>query len=108
MPLCLDGYVPATPPPTSPSLAPHPWDRDVLGVMADDGDKGPDHYPPTELEWLATTAFNHAVDYYVQENDGLCKAWAERALKLAEWAEDGCGLAGALMEKYTGLTWGDE
>ncbi|KAF2447271.1 SPO22-domain-containing protein [Karstenula rhodostoma CBS 690.94] len=65
----------------------------------------PNHYPATELEWLATTAFNHAVDYYVQEKDDKCRLWAEKALTLAEWAEKGNGLRDALVEKYTGLTW---
>lgn len=73
--------------------------------MADEHVKDANHYPPTELEWLATTAFNHAVDHYVQEKDDRCKLWAEKALQLAEWAEKGSGLRSALMQKYSGLTW---
>ncbi|OAK98096.1 SPO22-domain-containing protein [Phaeosphaeriaceae sp. SRC1lsM3a] len=60
-------------------------------------------YPPTELEWLATTAFNHAVDYYLQENDTLCKKWAEQAFMLAQWLEDNGSLRDLLMEKYASL-----
>jgi hypothetical protein len=76
-------------------------------MMADENVKETNHYPATELEWLASTAFNHAVDYYVQEKDDKCKLWAEKALTLADWAESDNGLKGALMEKYMGLTWDD-
>ena len=76
--------------------------------MTNKCEKDTKNYPSTELEWLATTSFNHAVDYYVQENDDLCRMWAEKALTLADWAEDGGGLKNVLMEKYKGLTWGDE
>lgn len=75
--------------------------------LTDECYKEPSHYPITELEWLATTSFNHAVDYYVYGNDVKCKQWAEKALTLADWAE-GDELAVALLEKYKGLTWGDE
>lgn len=70
--------------------------------------KESNHYPATELEWLATTSFNHAVDYYIQENDGKSKEWGEKALKLAQWAEDDGELRDLLMEKWSGLRWGDE
>jgi hypothetical protein len=70
--------------------------------------QNPDRYPPVELEWLATTAFNLAVDYYVQENDGKAKIWAEKALSLTEWVEDGGGLKDSLMEKYSALVWSKE
>ncbi|THZ24775.1 hypothetical protein D6C89_04743 [Aureobasidium pullulans] len=48
----------------------------------------PEPYPVEELEWLATTAFNHAVDLWfasVDEGDGqdTAKAWAEKALMLS-------------------------
>ncbi|KAL5459232.1 hypothetical protein PMIN06_002899 [Paraphaeosphaeria minitans] len=95
-------HLPATPPPTSPHAS-----LDLDAPMTDEHVKEPNHYPATELEWLATTAFNHAVDYYVQEKDDKCKLWAEKALTLAEWAEKGSGLRAALMEKYSGLTWGE-
>ncbi|KAF2689190.1 SPO22-domain-containing protein [Lentithecium fluviatile CBS 122367] len=65
------------------------------------------HYPATELEWLATTTFNHAVDYYIQENDEKCQEWAEKALTLAQWAEDDGALKDLLVDKFSGLTWED-
>ncbi|KAH8730487.1 meiosis protein SPO22/ZIP4 like-domain-containing protein [Phaeosphaeriaceae sp. PMI808] len=60
-------------------------------------------YPPTELEWLATTTFNHAVDCFLQDNDEKCKQWAENAFILAQWLEDGGALRDVLMEKYASL-----
>ncbi|KAF2659423.1 SPO22-domain-containing protein [Lophiostoma macrostomum CBS 122681] len=84
----------ATPPPSSSPLK-----------IADEGLKDTKHYPCEELEWLATTSFNHAVDYYLQENDEQCKTWAEKAMALAQWAEDGGKLRGLLMQKYGGLVW---
>jgi hypothetical protein len=101
---CFEEWVPETPPPTSsPRVS---VDRDI--EMTDEREKEPKHYPATELEWLATTSFNHAVDYYVQENDNLCRVWAEKALTLAEWAEDGGRLKNVLVEKYKGLVWDKE
>lgn len=96
--------MPETPPPTSPPRV--SVDRDI--EMTDDREKEPKHYPATELEWLATTSFNHAVDYYVQENDDRCRVWAEKALTLAEWADDGGRLKNVLVEKYKGLVWDKE
>jgi len=62
-------------------------------------------YPAEELEWLATTSFNRAVDFYCASDDTRCKTWAEKALTLAAAAEDGGALHGLLQEKYSGLAW---
>jgi len=70
---------------------------------ADDEIKETDRYPATELEWLATTTFNHAIDYYMQENDEACTKWAHHAFMVAQWLEDGGALRGLLMEKYASL-----
>jgi hypothetical protein len=40
-------------------------------------------YPAEELEWLATTLFNLAVDYYVVDEE-LGKKWARKAVELAD------------------------
>ncbi|KAJ4356283.1 sporulation-specific protein 22 [Didymosphaeria variabile] len=96
-------HMPETPPATSPYAS---MDFDI--ARTDHDAKELNRYPTTELEWLATTAFNHAVDYYVQEKDEKCKLWAEKALMLADWGEDGNRLRDALMDKYKGLTWDDE
>jgi hypothetical protein len=81
---------------------------DMEKYFADDEEKERNHYPITELEWLSTTAFNHAVDYYIQENDTKCKEWAEKALALAGWAEDEGQLRGVLLDKYKGLAWSED
>lgn len=52
----------------------------------------PEAYPPEEIEWLASTAFNHAVDLWfagIEEGEGQAgdneqaRIWAEKALMLA-------------------------
>jgi hypothetical protein len=52
---------------------------------------------------LATTTFNHSVDYYLQENDEMCRKWADQAFILAQWLEDDGALRTHLMEKFAGL-----
>jgi hypothetical protein len=43
------------------------------------------------------------VDYFLQENDGKCKDWAENAFLLAQWIEDNGSLRDVLMAKYAML-----
>jgi len=62
-------------------------------------------YPREELEWLATTTFNHAVDYYCLSQDIECRRWAERALTLSALCQDGGSLRDSLQQKYQGLAW---
>ncbi|KAL5114846.1 sporulation-specific protein 22 [Pleosporales sp. CAS-2024a] len=71
--------------------------------VTDDDIKESDRYPPAELEWLATTIFNHAIDYYMQEKDEVCTKWAQHAFIVAQWLEDGGSLRDLLMEKYASL-----
>ncbi len=87
-----------TPPPSSD----HEQDEDDM-IPADIESKTPEAYPKTELEWLATTTFNRAIDYYMQEDDGNCKLWAEKSFVLAQWLEDDGSLRDLLMEKFAGL-----
>ncbi|TIA36469.1 hypothetical protein D6C79_08293 [Aureobasidium pullulans] len=69
----------------------------------------PEPYPVEELEWLATTAFNHAVDLWfasVDEGDGqdTAKAWAEKALMLSGAVTIGEGaLHKTLQDKWMRL-----
>lgn len=91
--------------PISPPASSSPVKVEIADEGSKESDK--DHYPTTELEWLAATSFNHAVDYYLQENDAQCKVWAETALNVAQWVEDGGALKGLLMEKYSGLVWSE-
>ncbi|KAF3046085.1 hypothetical protein E8E12_010940 [Didymella heteroderae] len=87
----------ASPPPSS-SVKP---DDDV--DSADVELEEPDHYPRTELEWMATTAFNRAIDYYVGDDDARCKIWAEKAMTIAQWLEDDGQLRDVLMKKFAAL-----
>jgi hypothetical protein len=65
--------------------------------------KQPDRYPATELEWMATSSFNIAVDYYVSENDTKCREWAQQAMVLAQHLEDDGQLRGLLMQRFSAL-----
>ena len=47
-----------------------------------------DPYPEDELQWLATTAFNKAVDLLAVENRQAADQWMEAALELAKYAAD--------------------
>jgi hypothetical protein len=60
-------------------------------------------YPPEELEWMATTAFNRAVDFYSSEKDEDCKIWADRAINIAHFCTDNGALEALLQDKYLGL-----
>ena len=62
-------------------------------------------YPAEELEWLATTTFNRAVDFYCVSQDAACKRWAEKALAVATTMSDGGQLRELLETKYLGLRW---
>ena len=65
----------------------------------------PQSYPPEEMEWLATTAFNRAVDFYCASQDAECRRWAEKALRLGRAVPDGGRLGELLQEKFLGLAW---
>lgn len=86
-----------TPPPSSP------FKIEAHACLADEECKQPDRYPATELEWMATSSFNRAVDYYLSGNDAKCQDWAEKAMTAAQWLEDNGQLRGLLMEKFLGL-----
>lgn len=72
-------------------------------ASADGGLKESGRYPKIELAWLATTTYNRAVDYYVQENDAKAKEWAEKSFMIAQWLEDKGALRDLLMEKFSTL-----
>ena len=61
-------------------------------------------YPGEELEWLATTAFNLAIDLYVAEDDNEGKGMALRALTFADAMADE-GFAVVLKEKLRKIGW---
>ena len=60
-------------------------------------------YPAEELEWVATRAFNHAVDLYCSDDDEGCKNWAGQALNIAHFCADEGALEKLLQGKFAGL-----
>ncbi|PGH36716.1 hypothetical protein GX50_00376 [[Emmonsia] crescens] len=63
-------------------------------------------YPEEELEWLSTTTFNRAVDFYMKPDDASCRRWGQKALDLAGLMQDGGLLYKVLRDKFEGLRWG--
>ncbi|EUC48226.1 hypothetical protein COCMIDRAFT_87783 [Bipolaris oryzae ATCC 44560] len=82
-------------------------DEDTVD-LADKMIKETECYPKTELEWLATTAFNRAIDYYVQENDEKAKKWAEKAFVVAQWIDDAGATRDFLMKRFSILKFSEE
>ncbi|KAF7117796.1 hypothetical protein CNMCM5793_006998 [Aspergillus hiratsukae] len=80
-------------------------------VLARDGsadtDTGTDLpfvYPSDELKWLATMAFNGAVDLYLASADEDCRTWGEIAFTLAGLVkDDGGALLRMLRQNYAKL-----
>jgi hypothetical protein len=62
-------------------------------------------YPEEELEWLSTTAFNRAVDFYLASDDVASKRWSQKALDLAELMQDNGTLYRVLRGKFSCLKW---
>ena len=60
-------------------------------------------YPSEELEWVATRAFNHAVDLYCSDDDDGCRNWAGKALNIARFCPDNGALERVLQTKLLGL-----
>ncbi|KAK0634593.1 meiosis protein SPO22/ZIP4 like-domain-containing protein [Bombardia bombarda] len=60
-------------------------------------------WPEEELEWMATTAFNHSIDCYGAHESERAKEWATKAMNLAHYCSDGGGLERALQGRYMSL-----
>ncbi|KAI7074342.1 hypothetical protein KC327_g5276 [Hortaea werneckii] len=56
-------------------------------------------YPTVELTWLATMAFNKAIDCLATGDYGGCQSWADAALELAYSADDNGSLHAHLTAK---------
>ncbi|SLM35896.1 Tetratricopeptide-like helical domain [Lasallia pustulata] len=89
--------------PSTPDIAEHLLDQAI--TLAKDATTKSTPYPPVELEWLATTTFNRAVDFYCAGEDAACRRWADRALQLATSYPDEGAFRKVLQEKYLALTW---
>ncbi|KAL2875833.1 sporulation-specific protein 22 [Colletotrichum sp. CLE4] len=66
--------------------------------VARDSRKSQHPFPAEELEWLVTTAFNQAVDMYNVRQDDECNTWADLAMNLAHYADDGGELEKRVQE----------
>ena len=63
-------------------------------------------YPSEECEWIATTAFNRAVDLYCAGDDQSAKDWADKALNIAQYCSDDGNLERLLQSKLLELNFG--
>ncbi|PYI24652.1 hypothetical protein BO99DRAFT_438938 [Aspergillus violaceofuscus CBS 115571] len=65
-------------------------------------------FPEGEVQWMASVAFNRAVDFYLAGEDGECRRWAGKAIALADLlllvvgGEDGGGALGRLLRARYG------
>jgi hypothetical protein len=81
---------------------------DQVSELAGSAEDSETPYPLEELEYVATTAFNRAVDYYCTGEDEACRRWAGKAVGVAGFCADGGGLRGLLQEKLVGLQFSRE
>lgn len=86
---------------TKKEIAEHLLDQVLIIARSSD-----QTYPYEELEWLATTTFNRAIDFYCASQDGDCIAWAGKAMEIADLSSDGRVLRSLLEDKYKGLKLG--
>ncbi|KAI5375420.1 hypothetical protein J4E82_005842 [Alternaria postmessia] len=91
----------------TPSLSSDPAKNADAADPADDYIKELERYPKTELEWLACTLFNRAVDYYLQENDDATRKWADQAFLVAQCIDDGGATRNNLMSRFARLEFGE-
>lgn len=63
-------------------------------------------WPEEELEWMAATAFNHAIDLYGAYERERAKEWGSTAMNLAHYCPDK-GFGRMLQEKYMRLGFED-
>ncbi|KAB8074482.1 meiosis protein SPO22/ZIP4 like-domain-containing protein [Aspergillus leporis] len=74
-------------------------------ALALDNYKTVSRYPSDEIQWMATVAFNRAVDFYIASEEGDCRRWAEKAIELADLGEHECvTLKKLLRENYGKLS----
>ena len=69
-------------------------------------------YPAEELEYLATTAYNQAIDFHCEQEKEKSQTWAEMAMSVAELLKnveggDGGALFDLLGKKWSALRWED-
>jgi len=67
----------------------------------------PEEYPAEELEWMASTTFNRAIDAYCTADEVGCRRLAQQAVGIAGCLErvDGGTLRDDLMRRADLLVW---
>ncbi|TVY43916.1 Sporulation-specific protein [Lachnellula subtilissima] len=76
---------------------------DQVQQHADEAQYTEQPYPTAELDWIASKAFNHAVDLYCGGQDIDCKNWASKALNIAHYCADNGALERLFQTKYAVL-----
>ncbi|KAJ4405152.1 sporulation-specific protein 22 [Neurospora sp. IMI 360204] len=64
-------------------------------------------WPEEELEWMAATAFNHAIDLYGAYERDRAKEWGSAAINLAHYCPDG-SFERMLQDKFMRLSFEDD
>ncbi|KAH8778487.1 meiosis protein SPO22/ZIP4 like-domain-containing protein [Diaporthe sp. PMI_573] len=72
-------------------------------IMARDAHGTPAAWPSEELEWIASTAYNHCIDMWGQNEMESCTWWAQKAMSIAHFCDDGGHLEEKLQRKYAKL-----
>lgn len=52
---------------------------------------------------MATTSFNHAMDFLGMDQEASCEQWAAKAMSLAHYCQDGGELEKVLHKNYASL-----
>lgn len=78
---------------------------DQAYILARDAPDDLVDYPQEELEWLSTTAFNRAIDFYLASDDAATRRWYNKALDLARLLNDNGSLWHTLQMKFGKLSW---
>lgn len=67
----------------------------------------PAAWPTEEVEWIASTAYNHSIDLWCRDQAEACRWWATKAISLAHYSDDGGQLEARLHESYLKNKLGD-
>lgn len=60
----------------------------------------PAAWPAEDVNWFASTAYNHAIDMCGRDDMTECKHWAQKAMNLAHYCRDGGHLEGLMQDYY--------
>ncbi|KAI3394550.1 hypothetical protein diail_2541 [Diaporthe ilicicola] len=74
--------------------------------MSSEAHGTPAAWPSEEIEWIASAAYNHAVDSWQRDERESCIWWAQKAMSIAHFCGDGGQLEETLQGKYAVLKFG--